>query len=153
MVRGGGPVSRRTCPTVVRRKNLIAPCWPTELAALGRNLLKQSKWSEAEPLIRDCLAIRVKEIPEDYRRFSTESLLGGALLAQGKYAEAEPLIVGGYEGMKAREARIAATYRNVLSEAQERVIGLYRAWGRPEKARALAYKLGLGDLPVDVFAK
>ena len=34
------------------------------------------------------------------------SLLGGALLGQGRYAEAEPLVVAGYEGMKAREARI-----------------------------------------------
>ncbi len=34
------------------------------------------------------------------------SLLGGALLGQGRYAEAEPLVIGGYEGMKAREAKI-----------------------------------------------
>ena len=79
------------------------------------------------------------------------SLLGGALLGQGRYAEAEPLVVAGYEGMKAREARIAVPERSRLREAAERVVRLYEAWGKPEQAAAWKAKLGMPDLPADVF--
>jgi hypothetical protein len=50
--------------------------------------------------LRACLAIREKKLPDDWRRFNAQSLLGGSLLGQQKYAEAEPLLVQGYEGMK-----------------------------------------------------
>src|SRR5262249_10330908 len=76
------------------------------VAVLGNNLLKQGKWSEAEPVLRACLAIREKAVPDDWPRFNTMSLLGGALLGQERYAEAEALIVPGYQGLKAHEAKI-----------------------------------------------
>ena len=66
----------------------------------------QSRWTEAEPLLRECLAICEKASADDWKRYDAMSLLGGALLGQGRYAEAEPLIVPGYEGMKERESRI-----------------------------------------------
>ena len=114
--------------------------------------MKQSRWSEAEPILRECLAIRDKVIPDLWQRFNTMSQLGGALLGQGRYAQAEPLIVGGYEGLKAREAKIPAPSRPRLREAAERVARLYDAWGRPDEAAAWKLKLGLADLPADVFA-
>jgi hypothetical protein len=61
-------------------------------------------------------------------------MLGGSLLRQKKYAEAEPLILSGYEGMKAREARIPPRSKDYLTQAEKRVEELYDAWGRPEKA-------------------
>ena len=64
------------------------------------------QFDRAEPLLRECLAIRTKTQPDVWSTFSTQSLLGGSLLGQGKFAEAEPLVVSGYEGLKAREARI-----------------------------------------------
>ena len=76
------------------------------LAQIGLGLLEQKKWTEAEPLLRECLAIREKAQPDIWSTFNTRSMLGGSLLGQKKYAEAEPLIVSGYEGMKAREAKI-----------------------------------------------
>jgi hypothetical protein len=80
------------------------------------------------------------------------SLLGGALLDQGRYAEAEPLIVQGYEGMKAREARIFVPERRRLLEAAMQVVRLYEAWGKTYQAAAWKTKLGMPDLPKDVFA-
>ena len=80
-------------------------------------------------------------------------LLGGALLCQGRYAEAEPRIVGGYEGMKARESKIPAQSKFNLSEAAVCVVRLYEAWGKPDQAKAWASRLGLADLPADVFAR
>ena len=104
------------------------------LAPLGQNLILQGKWTEAEPVLRDCLAIREKSQPDDWSTFNTRSVLGGSLLGQKKYAEAEPLIVSGYEGLKAREAKIPPPGKPRLTEAAERVLKLYEAWGKKDDA-------------------
>src|SRR5262249_44143456 len=124
---------------LARRRNITAPDSPplaNDLAGLGRNLLKQAKGCEAAAVLRESLAIREKKLPDDWPRFNTISLLGGALLGQGRYAEAEPLVVAGYEGLKARAAKIPAPGKWCLPEAARRVIQLYEAWGQPEKAAA-----------------
>ena len=66
-----------------------------ELAELASNLLYQKKHADAEPVLRESLAIRQKKQPEAETTFSTQSLLGGALLGQQKYAEAEKHLVQG----------------------------------------------------------
>jgi hypothetical protein len=114
-------------------------------------LIQQSQWAEAETILRECLAIRAKTQPDDWSTFSTRSVLGGCLLGQKKYAEAEPLILAGYEGLKAREAQIPAPSKPRLAEAAERVVRLYEAWGKPEQAAAWKARLGIPDLPADVF--
>jgi hypothetical protein len=81
------------------------------------------------------------------------SLLGGSLLSQGRYAEAEPLVVQGYEGMKARESRMPLPQRFHLREAAERVVQHYEAWNQPDRATTWKARLGLLDLPADVFAR
>ena len=122
------------------------------MAQLGSSLSQQQKWSEAEPVLRECLAIREKAMPDNWLRFNTMSLLGNSLLGQGRYAEAELLIVPGYEGMKSRKAKIPAVGKPRLAEAAERVVRLYEGWGKPGQADAWKRKLGLADLPADVFA-
>ena len=119
---------------------------------LGRILLKQDKFTEAEPVLREALEIRVKTVPDDWSRFNTMSMLGGALLAEKKFAAAEPMILEGYEGMAARSAKIPAAGRSNLPDAASRVVRLYEAWGRPDQAESWAQKLGLAELPEDVFA-
>ncbi len=123
------------------------------LAQIGNNLLKQAKWSEAEPMLRECLAIRDKVVPNDWSRFNTMNELGGALLGRGRYAEAEPLLLSGYDGMKARAAKIPPAAKPRVPEAAARIVRLYDAWGKPEKAAAWKRRLGLTDLPADVFAR
>jgi tetratricopeptide (TPR) repeat protein/predicted Ser/Thr protein kinase len=124
-----------------------------DLAGLGNNLLRQSKWSESEPFLRECLAIREKIIPDNWRRFNAMSMLGGALLGLRRYAEAEPLLLGGYDGIQARQSAIAPESQGAVSDAASRVVRLYDDWGRPEKARAWKTKRGLMDLPAAVFAR
>jgi hypothetical protein len=55
--------------------------------------------------------------------------------------------------MKAREARISVPNRFRLLEAATRVVRLYEEWGQPDQAAAWKIKLGLPDLPADVFAR
>jgi hypothetical protein len=102
--------------------------------------------------LRERQAIFEKATPDNWHRYEAMSLLGEALLGQGHHAEAEPLIVPGYEGMKARESRIAVPARPQLRDAAERVVRLYEEWNRPEEATAWKLRLGTPDLPADVFA-
>ena len=62
------------------------------------------------------------------------SLLGGSLLGQKKYADAEPLLLQGYQGMKQRDAQIPKVGKLRLSEAVDRLIDLYDAWGKKDEA-------------------
>ena len=78
---------------------------------------------------------------EDWNTFNTRSQLGGSLLGQKKFADAEPLIIEGYEGMKAREAKIPMPGKPRLVEAGERVVELYNAWGKKEKLAEWRAKL------------
>ncbi len=105
-----------------------------QLAVLGLNLLQQKKYSEAEPICRDCLKIREKNEPDAWTTFNTQSLLGGALLGQKKYADAEPLLLQGYQGMKERQDKIPPQGKVRLTEALERLVQLYEATGKKDEA-------------------
>jgi serine/threonine protein kinase/type II secretory pathway pseudopilin PulG len=144
---------RRTLSGRRKTNKPDSPFLADDLASLGHFLLERSRWSEAEPLLREALAIRAKAARDDWEHYDAMSLLGSALLGQVRFAEAEALIVSGYEGMKAREARIYVPDRPRLLEAAERVVRLYEEWAKPDQAAAWKIKLGLPDLPRDVFAK
>src|SRR5262249_42656184 len=45
------------------------------LGYLGQNLLRQEKWTDAETVLRESLAIRAKRTPNDWWLFTTQSLL------------------------------------------------------------------------------
>jgi serine/threonine-protein kinase len=123
------------------------------LAALGENLIKQRKWPEAEPSLRECLSMRYKHYGDTWPRFAVMSSLGASLLGQKRYAEAEPLVLQGYAGLRDRKPNIAPAYIHFLTEAEDLVLELYQEWGKPEEARAWAAKLGRADLPANVFAR
>jgi hypothetical protein len=40
-----------------------------------------------------------------------------------------------------------------LAQARDRIIRLYEAWDKPEQAAAWKARLGMRDLPADVFAR
>jgi eukaryotic-like serine/threonine-protein kinase len=101
------------------------------LAQLGFALLKAKAFAEAEPVLRECLAIREETQRDFWATFNTRSLLGGSLLGQKKYADAEPLLLNGYEGLKQREKAIRDIGRIRLPEAIDRLIELYTATNRP----------------------
>ncbi len=102
---------------------------------IGLSLVQQKKWTDAEPLLRECLAIREKTQPDAWSTSNTKSLLGGALLGQQKYANAEPLLLAGYEGMKQREAAIPEQGKLRLPEAVDRLIELYSAINKPDELK------------------
>lgn len=124
-----------------KRDGEASPPAAATLASLGLNLLRQKRYTDAESLLRDCLAIREEKLPDEWQTFNTKSLLGGSLMGQEKYAEAEPLLLAGYEGMKGREAKIPPQSKKYLSEALERVVQLYDGWGKKDQADEWRKKL------------
>jgi eukaryotic-like serine/threonine-protein kinase len=112
------------------------------LNALGVNLLQQRKWADAEAAFQNCLAVRERKQPDDWRTFSTRTQIGIALLRQEKYADAEPLLRTGYEGMRQRAAKIPAPGKaRRLAAAVEPLVELYDAWGKRDHADEWRKKL------------
>ena len=116
--------------------------------------LQQEKYTEAEPSLRECLAIREKKQPDSWSTFNAQSLLGGALLGQKKCAEAEPLLQAGFEGMKQREAQISPQVRQQrLTASLERLVQLYEATGQKDKTNEWRKKWEQAKAPPKPAAK
>jgi tetratricopeptide (TPR) repeat protein len=90
-------------------------------------------FSEAESLMRRCLVLKEKKLPDDWRTFTAQNLLGGILMLEKRYAEAEPLLLSGYNGMKQREKKIPAEGRE-FKGAIGGLVQLYESTGRPDQA-------------------
>ncbi|MGE3108593.1 MAG: tetratricopeptide repeat protein [Phycisphaerales bacterium] len=112
-----------------------------QLAGFSQTLLTLNAWDEAEPLVRECLAIREKTQPDAWTTFNTKSMLGGVLLGQSKLAEAEPLLLAGYQGLKDREATIPPLGKARIPEALERLVKLYEIKGNEPEAAAWRRRL------------
>jgi tetratricopeptide (TPR) repeat protein len=102
------------------------------LARLGYLILRGKDYAEAAPLLRECLDIREKTMPDHWLRWNAASLLGGALSGLGRYEEAEPLLIEGYEQMEPPTDVPTAVTRK--AEALARIVALYEAWEKPEEA-------------------
>jgi len=124
------------------------------LAQFSMWQLQVSAFADAEPMLRECLTIREKAAPDDWRTFNTKGMLGGALLGQAKqlqgtdaaaaatkFTEAEPLLVEGYEGMQQREATIPPEGKIRLNEALQRLVDLYTALSKPDEVAKWQEKL------------
>jgi tetratricopeptide (TPR) repeat protein len=102
------------------------------LLGLGANLSKHDNPEEGEQLVRECLELSRKSLPQSHAYMVplTESLLGDCLRRQGRFAEAEPLLLGAVPGIEAAKT-LPPPYRIA---AMERVLSLYDAWDKQDKA-------------------
>ncbi len=117
------------------------------LDGLAQALCEEAKFAEAEPLARECLAIREKRQPKDWRTFQVRSQLGEALLGQMKFAEAEPFLLAGYEGLYQLKDKLPAAAKGKLNEANKRLIRLYDSSNRPDEAAKWKAKLPATNSP------
>lgn len=104
------------------------------LSLLGANLIKQQKWSDAEGVLRECLAICEKRQPKDWGTFAIQSMLGGTLSNQKKFAEAEPQLLQALQGLKAPTAKLPPQAKTYVTETLERLVALYQATGQAGEA-------------------
>jgi outer membrane protein assembly factor BamB len=124
-----------------------SPEYSNALAQFSLNLLPQKKWADAEPILRECLAIRRKTQPDDWRTFNTASQLGEALLGQKNstnhsveagllktWPEGGPPVAWKVEGLGHGVASVAVSGGRVASlgyrDEQEFVSALDEASGR-----------------------
>jgi len=103
------------------------------MQVLGMSLMDLGRAGEAEPVLRESLELRRRSLPPGHWLVaSAESSLGSCLTAQRRFREAEPLLLHGFEGLKAARGE----GHELTAEARRRLVGLYEAWGRPDRAAA-----------------
>ncbi|HMP79520.1 MAG TPA: serine/threonine-protein kinase [Pirellulaceae bacterium] len=123
------------------------------LARLGRNLLLQQKFQDAQSILRESLEILQRDEPDVWTTYNTQSLLGAALMGRAKvlstaadadsrvqasalFSEAETMLIDGFEGLNKHAEQIPGHSQNCLRDAVERLIELYQALNRPaERSR------------------
>ena len=136
-----------------RRPDVKGEQRPFALNLLSRNLLLQGRHAEAESAACESMMFYQRILSDHWGHFDSESLLGASLIGQKKYAEAEPLLLSAYNGLESRESSVAPWLKLRVPQAGGRIVQLYDAWGKPAKAAVWKAKLGLTDLPADVFAR
>ncbi|HKB05586.1 MAG TPA: serine/threonine-protein kinase, partial [Gemmataceae bacterium] len=104
----------------------------TNLADL---LMRQHRPAEAEPLFREALTIRENRFPDDWKTAQLRSKLAEALTALMRYADAEPLLLAALPVLE-RHVRETGGLGPPAARAAalRRLIRLYDAWGKPERA-------------------
>jgi eukaryotic-like serine/threonine-protein kinase len=96
-----------------------------ELESQGLAQMTRNELGKAEPVLRQCLAIREKLLPNTWQTFNAQSLLGACLLGMQKYAESESQLLAGYEGMKPLSSTIPPAAVPGILGTLERLIELY----------------------------
>ncbi|HEY1678255.1 MAG TPA: serine/threonine-protein kinase [Candidatus Sulfotelmatobacter sp.] len=112
-----------------------------ESEMLGQNLVRQHKFVQAEPLLREAVAFREKGASDDWRRFRAKAFLGAALSGERKFSEAEPLLLAGYDGLNQRAPRMPAMQRKWIQFSGRQIVDLYQRWPRPDQEAAWKAKL------------
>jgi eukaryotic-like serine/threonine-protein kinase len=107
------------------------------LRNLASVLVARGKAAEAEPLAREAFATLRAKTPKSWRVADAESVLGGCLAALGRYPEAEPLLLQSYLTLQ-RDKGDGAKH---ATEARQRIVNLYTAWGKPERLAAYQARL------------
>ena len=120
--------------SLVRSRERRAPddCEST-LAQLADVLLAEEKFKEAEPLARECLAIRERRFPANWRTFNARKMLGVAWLGQQKYVEAEPVLLSAYQAFKQREDKMPMSAKPWFKETMLQLTKLYATTERADK--------------------
>jgi serine/threonine protein kinase len=98
---------------------------------LGWALTEDGLAKEAQPLLTGCAELRRTTLPAgNWRRPQAESLLGRCLASLKQFDQAEPLLLASYNHLR------IAPGCTVLQRLQalDRLIQLYEAWGKPQKA-------------------
>jgi len=100
----------------------------------GRVLLRQARYQDAERALRDSLARRKSPAAESWETAAAQSCLGEALTELARYTEAEPLLLGAHDALRKLAEHVPAGSRSEITDATARLVRLYTAWEKPEKA-------------------
>lgn len=108
------------------------------MTLLGQILVESGRYAQAETLLRQADTIRRSwDRTSDWEYAKNLSLLGAALTGLTRYDEAEELLLKSYPVI--RDDRTPQHRRT--HEAIARIVKLYDAWGKPDKAAGWKRKL------------
>jgi serine/threonine protein kinase/tetratricopeptide (TPR) repeat protein len=118
------------------------PAVGQSLAAFGWACTRAGDAADGEQPLQDGLAIVSKALPANHW-FPAEAKgrLGDCLTTLKRFDEAEPLLRDSYEKLQAAPSTPPAR----RTQAVDRLVQLYRAWGRPEKSAQWRHKLETGE--------
>jgi eukaryotic-like serine/threonine-protein kinase len=144
------------CQQLLEIQRKRTPADPAAVAAatadLGALWLQTGQCDKAVPLLRECLNQCIKQQPEHWVRYHTESLLGGALLAQNQWVESGTLLRSGYEGLKTHADQLTLQQRFYLRDSIERLAHFHEATGNATQAAEWKQKLAEFDQPPAVLS-
>ncbi len=101
------------------------------LGGLSLLLAGTGRGAEAEPLAREAVAIRARELPMGHPEIAEmESILGLCLSKRGRFEEAEQLTTAAYAQVSAKRGDQSWEARRIGQHCAQ----VYEAWGKPEKA-------------------
>jgi len=103
-------------------------------AALGEILVNRKRAQEAEPLLRECANYCKMEVPNYARCALVKCMLGNCLTQLGRYDEAEDMLLSGCETLRNRMGMEVPDTQYCV----RRLVDLYRAWGKPDRAEQLS---------------
>jgi eukaryotic-like serine/threonine-protein kinase len=107
--------------------------YATALMVQGLIFSQTGRIDEAEKLLREAVRIREENMPEThFLRATANGALGEFLTAQSRFSDAEPLLLASYESLKKSQTENSPRLRRAL----QRLVNLYDAWNKPEKAAA-----------------
>jgi tetratricopeptide (TPR) repeat protein len=123
---------RKWLPVVKDRAGGESADYAAVLADLGLSLLGQRKWAEAVPILQECLAVREKRLPGDWRTAYTRCMLGAAVLGEGDPAAARPLLTAGRADLVTKVSGPLRAAR--LAETADWLVRLSEVSGRADEA-------------------
>lgn len=102
-------------------------------------LLERKDFSGAALVIKDALEFPMDKLPEDHPiRARAKSAMGACLIEQHEYQEAEKLLLEAYAVLSIQDQGGVS-----FQKTWQRILDLYKAWGKPEKAEQLRLKAPL----------
>jgi tetratricopeptide (TPR) repeat protein len=113
------------------------------LQAAGANLLRLQRFTEAEGLLREALAIRETSDSDERRVDRCRFTVGMAALGRQNYAEADKLLEESYARIKRAEATTPVPARQGFEQSIERTAALYESNGQPDKAKVWRGRLSV----------
>jgi tetratricopeptide (TPR) repeat protein len=143
---------RKWLAVIKEKRGPESEAYAEGLTGLGSNLLRQEKYAEAVPFLREGLAVLQKKQPDKWGTARAEGSLGAALLGLKRYAEAEPHLLRACQRLGGWYQRLgpghASSTKEPLTEALERLVRLHDAQGKPQEAAKWRKELeGLSDPP------
>jgi eukaryotic-like serine/threonine-protein kinase len=104
-------------------------------------LMQLGQWSAAEPLLRECVEIRLRLARDDWMTYDMRSTLGECLVKLEKFDDAEPHLLEGHRGLLDKFGSIPQNMKGKLGYALDRLVELYDKTGRKSEAAAWQQKL------------